>query len=174
MRRSARVAAAVLAAGCADRRQALAPPAAAPDFRAGCGDVLAVRFAGRPGWDGTASVGVDGTLPLGPLGSVAADRQSLAEIQQAAAMAARLPPDAVAVALVGPRAGVVYLSAGGRLRAVPHLGPEAVNDFLWRAGLTEVGAVRVTRPDPAGGPPRTFAAGLGEMVEAGDTVTAGR
>lgn len=173
--RSARLAAAVLAAGCADRRQTLAPSACPPPaYRAGCGDVLGVRFAGKPGLDGVGCVAADGSLPLGPLGRVPADQLTLAEIQQAAAAAAGVPADEVAVELAAARAAVVYVRGPtGRLAPVPHLGPETVAAFLQRAGFTAVGPVSVARPDPCGGPPRRFTVPALDAVtvEPGDVVT---
>jgi protein involved in polysaccharide export with SLBB domain len=174
--RSARVAAAVLAAGCADRRQTLPPTADAPVFRAGCGDVLRVRFADRPGLDGVGCVAADGALPLGPLGRVPADQLTVPEIRQAVAAAAGLPPEAVAVDVAEVRSATVYVRGpGGRLAAVPFVGDESVAGFLRRAGFVAAGDVTVTRPQPDG-PPRAFAVPASEAVAvaAGDTVTVGR
>jgi protein involved in polysaccharide export with SLBB domain len=158
--------AAALAAGCADRR-VLVPPAAPPTYRAGCGDVLAVGFAGRPGWDGTACVAADGTLPLGPLGRVPVEQLSDGEIQAAVAQAAGLSPEAVAVSVAEPRAGVAYLRHGGRLRRVSLPGPDTVAGVLNRAGVVAVRGVRLSR----GSPPTHFPAGFDTPVEAGDVVT---
>ncbi len=177
MCRSARLAAVALTVGCADRRQTLSPVADAPVYRAGCGDVLAVRFAGRPAFDGVGCVAADGALPLGPLGRVPADQLTLPEIERTAAAAAGLPAEAVEVALADPRAAVVFVrSPTGRLTTVPHVGAESVAGFLRRAGFCVVGAVSVSRPDPAGGPPRRFAVPAldAATVEPGDTVTVGR
>lgn len=173
--RSARLMASVLAIGCADRRQTLVlsstPP---PEYRAGCGDVFRVRFAGRPGLDGVGCVAADGLLPLGPLGGVPADRHTMQEIQQAAAVAAGVRPEDVSVELTTARSAVVYLrTPTGRLAPMPYLGTETVARFLWRAGFTVVGRVSVSRPDLSGGPTQRFEVPTLDlvMVEPGDVVT---
>ena len=173
MKRSARLAAAALAVGCADRRQLVPPADDPPAYRAGCGDLLAVRVAGRPALGGTGCVAADGTLPLGPLGAVPADALTLPDIQQATAAAAGVPTDMVSVDLVAPRAAVVYLRSCGRLTRLPYTGAETVAGFLRRAGFAVVGPVSVTRP--TADRPCSFAVPVldAATVEPGDTVTVG-
>ncbi len=171
MSRSALLAAAALAAGCADRRQLVPPAADPPAYRVGCGDLLAVRVAGRPALDGTGCVAADGTLPLGPLGAVPADARTLADIRQATATAAGVPAEAVSVDLVAPQAAVLYLRSCGRLTRLPYTGAESVAGFLRRAGFAVVGPVSVSRP--TGDRPCSFAVPVLDAVtvEPGDTVT---
>lgn len=172
------VAVALLSAGCAETRLCHAPPAALPeaDYRLGCGDVLDLTFADQPGWDAVASVGLDGHLPLGPLGSVPADGRTVAEVHLAVATAAGTDPDRVALALTEARAGRVYLAGpeNDTFRAVPYRGPEPAVQFLWRVGAVAPGcsdlrAVTVTRPNVAvGGNPEVIPVDVAAVVRDGD------
>lgn len=166
-------------AGCAESRLCHAPPPTLPldaDYRLGCGDVLDLTFADRPGWDAVASVGIDGRLPLGPLGGVPAEGYTLADVRAGVAAVAHLDPAQVAVALADARAGRVYLAGpeNDQFRTVPYQGPEPVVGFLWRVGAvapgcTDLRAVTVTRPNVAAGiPPEVFAVDVAAVVRDGD------
>lgn len=173
------LAVALTSAGCAESRLCHAPLPVIPpdaDYRLGCGDVLDLTFADRPGWDAVASVGLDGRLPLGPLGTVPAEGATLAEVRDGIAAVARLDPAQVAVTLTDARAGRVYLAGpeNDQFRTVPYQGPEPVVGFLWRvgalaAGCSDLRAVTVTRPNVAAGiQPEVFAVDVAAVVRAGD------
>ena len=168
----------VLAAGCADAKLFRAPPAplvtqigyttdallGEAAYRLGCADVLEVAFADRPEWDCTASVGLDGRLPLGAAGSPVVEGTTLSEVRTAIAKLLNQTPDRITVRLVDVRAGRIYLSGpeNNRQRVVPFRGPEPVVEFLWRAGAVKQGCsalhdVYVIRPNVANGTqPETF------------------
>jgi protein involved in polysaccharide export with SLBB domain len=188
--RSALLPVVALVAGCADARVYTCPcaarmtvtapdPAPVPAYRIGCPDVLTVSFIDRPDWDGTASVDVDGRLPLGDAGRPAVAGLPLADARLAVAKAAGLPPARVSVELASPRAGRVYVVGpeNGLQRAVPYRGPERVVEFLWRTGAVTRGcadlrAVAVVRPNvAAGGPPTLFDVDVEAVVLAGDQRT---
>ena len=89
----------LLVAGCADAKLFRAPPAplvtqigyttdallGESAYRLGCADVLEVAFVDRPEWDCTASVGLDGRLPLGDAGSPVVEGATLATVRDAIA-----------------------------------------------------------------------------------------
>jgi protein involved in polysaccharide export with SLBB domain len=156
-----------------------AVPPAAPAYRLGCADVLEVRFADRPGWDCLASVGLDGRLPLGAVGSPLVEG---ATVEQATAAVARwtgLDPPQVSVRMIAARAGRVYVHGpeGNRQRAVAYRGPEPVVEFLWRVGAIKQGStdlrdVHVVRPNvAAGGRPEVFQVDVGAVVLDADHTT---
>lgn len=147
-------------AGCA--APAARPPATGlvGDYELGCNDVVRVELADRPAWDCVASVGLDGTLPLGELGEAVAAGGTLSELHAECARLAAVPPHRLTVTLAAARAGRVYLvGPENRLtRALPYVGPERVSAFLSRAsalppGCSEPRGVTVTRRAVAGGLP---------------------
>ena len=165
---------------CAERLAAAAPdPVPGPAYRVGCPDVLAVAFVDRPDWDGTASVDVDGQLPLGDAGRPQVSGLTLDEAKVVVARTAGLPPARVAVELASPRAGRVYVVGpeNGLQRAVAYRGPERVVEFLWRTGAVPRGcadlrAVSVVRPNvAAGGSPTVFDVDVEAVVLDGDQRT---
>lgn len=173
---------ALLLAGCAGADVFRCSPTAAPAstgeaaYRVGCADVLEVAFADRPGWDCFASVGLDGRLPLGEVGSPAVEGATADEVRAAVAESAGVDPMRVRVRVADVRAGRVYVRGpeAGNLRTVPYRGPEPVVAFLWRVGAVKQGCtdlrhVTVTRPHVAEGiPAEVFKVDVEAVVLDGD------
>ena len=145
-------------------------------YALGCADVLEVAFADRPEWDCAASVGLDGRLPLGDAGNPPVQGLSLDAARAAVAVAAKVEPGRVTVALADARAGRVYVTGPENKlrRTVPFRGPEPVLEFLWRAGAMKPGSaelrdVKVLRPNvAAGGKPEAFEVDAAAIVLGGD------
>jgi protein involved in polysaccharide export with SLBB domain len=185
--RSAFLVPVLLLAGCADARVFRGPSDAAragfrpdePAYRFGCGDVLEVTFADRPGWDCLASVGIDGRLPLGEAGTPLAEGATADELRLVVAGRLRLDPERVRVRLADPRAARVYVHGpeANRQRTVPYHGPEPVVEFLWRVGAIKQGStdlrdVHVVRPNVAvGGRPEVLRVDVEAVALDGDHQT---
>jgi protein involved in polysaccharide export with SLBB domain len=148
-------------------------------YRVGCGDVLDVTFPDRPAWDCFASVGLDGTLPLGEAGSPEVEGLTAVEVRTAVAALTGLDPSRIDVRVADPRSARVYIYGpeAHRLRAVAYRGPEPVVAFLWRAGAikqgcTDIHDVSVVRPNVAvGGKPEVFKVNVESVILDGDQST---
>lgn len=149
-------------AGCAAPRGA-PPGGLVGDYTLGYPDAVRVEFAGHPKLDAAATVGLDGSLPLGPLGEIPAAGSTLGELAGDCARLAALPADRVAVTLADARSGRVYLVGpeNRARRAVAYVGPERVTALLARVGAlrpgySELRDVTVTR--------HVLVSGLPELV----------
>lgn len=129
-------------------------------FRLGCPDVLELRFETKPEWDCISSVDVDGRLPLGPIGKIYAQGQSLQEFQSALASQVGMMPQQILVRLADNRASRVVVLGPERkqMRVLPYRGPEPVIYFLLRSGALKTGYsnprnISVVRPNVSVGRP---------------------
>lgn len=118
----------------------------------GCPDVLEVRIDGRLDPEPELTIGPDGRIDLGTVGSVRVEGQTVAEIAQSVAELAQVSARDVQVRVVEHQSQQVYLfgEVTGLQRAVAYRGEETVADLLQRAGGINSGAapakVHVIRP----------------------------
>ncbi|MGL4419687.1 MAG: hypothetical protein ACRCZF_03385 [Gemmataceae bacterium] len=129
----------LMLAGCVSTPKTPAPVAIAPrvaEYRLACPDVLQVAFLDRPAWDCTASIDVDGGLPLGRPGKPFVAGQTLQEATESIALTTGFAPERVQLSVQAARSQRVYLSGPERQQRfeLSYLGPESVGSLLARSG----------------------------------------
>lgn len=152
----------LFALGCAGVQEAVrresAPPECHAPYTIGCADVLDISFTHQPELDGLASVGIDGTVPLGGPGHALVEGTTPESASARIAEIVGIPREQVRVALAAPRSGRVYITGpeNKKLRSEPYRGPEPTLAFLERVRAIEPGAadlrdIHVVRPNVASG-----------------------